>query len=394
MRLALLALALLPAGLLQAVEPAPSTARPRARDVGIAPGVLTPGPLNAISDVAGVRVGHVTLVEGDDVRTGVTAILPHSGNLFREKVPAAVVVGNGFGKLVGSTQVNELGQLETPILLTNTLAVWEAANALAAHTLALPGNEDAVSVNPLVGETNDGWLNDIRKASLLREHFLEALRSAREGPVAEGSVGAGTGTTAFGGKREIKGGIGTSSRRVPASAGRHTVGVLVQTNFGGVLVMDGVPVGEELGTHAFADAAGEARGGTESGSCMIVVATDAPLDANSLRRLAARALAGMARTGAGFSSGSGDYVVAFSTAPSLRMPHPGLQGPAPVLAPATLTALFQAAAEATEEAICNSVLKATTVRGFRGRESRALPIDALEKVFAKHGRAFGPRPGP
>lgn len=388
MRLARLVLVVLLPGLLPAAEPAPSTARPRARDVGIAPGVLTPGPLNAITDVSGVRVGHVTLVEGEDVRTGVTAILPHPGNVFREKVPAAVVVGNGFGKLVGSTQVNELGQLEAPILLTNTLAVWEAAQALAAYTLALPGNEDVVSVNPLVGETNDGWLNDIRRPSLDREHFLEALRSAREGPVAEGSVGAGTGTTAFGGKREIKGGIGTSSRLVPASAGSHTVGVLVQTNFGGVLVMDGVPVGEELGTHAFADAAGEARARTESGSCMIVVATDAPLDANSLRRLAARALAGMARTGAGFSSGSGDYVVAFSTAASLRIAHPGLQGPAPVLSPATLTPLFQAVAEATEEAICNSVLKATTVRGFRGRESRALPLDALEKVFAKHGRAF------
>ena len=389
-----LALALVFPGLLEAAEPAPVAARPRAREVGIAPGTLAPGPLNAITDVAGVRVGHVTLVEGEDVRTGATAILPHSGNVFRQKVPAAVVVGNGFGKLVGSTQVNELGQLETPILLTNTLAVWEAADALAAYTLALPGNEDVISVNPLVGETNDGWLNDIRKPSLRREHFLEALRSAREGPVPEGSVGAGTGTTAFGGKREIKGGIGTSSRLVPESVGGHAVGVLVQTNFGGDLVMDGVPAGKELGVRALAEAAGEGRPPAEYGSCLIVVATDAPLDTNSLRRLGARALAGMARTGASFSSGSGDYVVAFSTATALRIPHPGLQAPAPVLVPATLSALFQAVAEATEEAILNSLLKATTVRGFRGREARTLPLDALEKVFARYGRPFGPRPVP
>ena len=270
-----------------------SQPRPRARDLGIAPGVFAPGPLNAITDVPGVRVGHFTLIEGDDIRTGATAIVPHPGNVFQEKVPAAIVVGNGFGKLVGSTQVNELGVLETPIILTNTLNVWEAAATLADYTLSQPGNERVVSVNPVVGETNDSWLNDIRRRPLRREHFLEALRRASSGPVEEGSVGAGTGTGALG----FKAGIGTASRRLPDVIGGYIVGVLVQSNFPGILTMDGVPVGKELGNYDYQDIdVNAAKKHRES--CMIVVATDAPMDAWGLRRLAARALAGMARTGA------------------------------------------------------------------------------------------------
>ena len=282
--------------------------RPRARDVGLTPGVFTPGPLNAITDVAGVLVGHVTLIPGENVRTGVTAVLPHGGNLFQEKVAGAVFVGNAFGKLAGATQVEELGTIETPIVLTNTLAVGTAVEAIVRFTLAQPGNEGIRSVNALVGETNDGGLNDIRSLPVTREHVERAIREARSGEVAEGSVGAGTGTIAFG----WKGGIGTSSRVLPAAEGGHVLGVLVQANFGGVLVMDGVPVGKELRRHAFAPAPRDAgRGG---GSCLIVVATDAPLDAKALKRLAARALFGLARTGASYSNGSGDYAIAFSTA--------------------------------------------------------------------------------
>jgi D-aminopeptidase len=357
---------------------AEENARPRARALGIAPGVFSPGPLNAITDVAGVRVGHLTLIEGESVRTGATAIVPHGGNLFQEKVPAAVVVGNGFGKLVGSTQVNELGQLETPIILTNTLNVWEAAAALADYTLAQPGNEDVRSVNPVVGETNDGYLNDIRRRGLRREHFLAALRAASTGPVEEGSVGAGTGTVAFG----WKGGIGTASRRLPAKLGGYTMGVLVQTNFGGSLTVDGVPVGKELGRYAFKELV------EGDGSCMMVVATDAPLDARQLRRLAARALAGMARTGASFSHGSGDYVIAFSTAASVRVSHESATPTAQVtlVRDDKLSPLFQAAAEATEEAILNSLLRATTVRGHQDHEAPALPLDELLRVLKKYGR--------
>lgn len=381
-----------------AVEPP----RPRARDLGIAPGVFRPGPFNAITDVPGVRVGHFTLIEGDSIRTGATAIVPHGGNLFQEKVPAAIVVGNGFGKLVGSTQVNELGQLETPIILTNTLNVWEAAAALVDYTLALPGNENIQSVNPVVGETNDGWLNDIRRRPLRREHFLGALRVAAGGPVEEGSVGAGTGTGAF----DWKAGIGTASRRLP-NAGGYTVGVLVQSNFPGILTIDGVPVGKEFGSYDYQDI-DENKPGT--GSCMIVVATDAPLDAWALRRLAARALAGMARTGATFQGGSGDYVIAFSAADSVRIPYfrggwpelypGGVAEMEKVLAERTITRtflkqerlspLFQAAAEATEEAIYNSLLRATSVRGHLGHEAQALPLDELQHILKKYGRGVEP----
>ncbi|MDA2912565.1 P1 family peptidase [Acidobacteriia bacterium AH_259_A11_L15] len=353
--------------------------RPRARALGIEPGIFSPGPLNAITDVEGVRVGHFTLREGEDLRTGATAILPHGGNVFQEKVPAAIVVGNGFGKLVGSTQVNELGQLETPILLTNTMNVWEAAAALVDYTLAQPGNESVGSVNPVVGETNDGFLSNIRRRPLRPEDFLEAVRAATPGPVEEGSVGAGTGTVAFG----FKGGIGTSSRRLPESLGGHTVGVLVQTNYGGILTIDGVPVGRELGRYAFQEYVEPG-----SGSCMMVVATDAPLDARQLERLARRALAGMARTGASFSHGSGDYVIAFSTAESVRIPYRSEQpaGEVTLLRDDQLSPLFQAVAEATEEAIYNSLLRATTVRGYQGHEAQALPLDQLRDLLERYRR--------
>ncbi|MFQ5776996.1 MAG: P1 family peptidase [Terriglobia bacterium] len=362
-----------------AAESTPQNTRPRARELGIAPGVFAPGPLNAITDVAGVRVGHLSLIQGEDIRTGVTAIVPHGGNLFQEKVPAAIVVGNGFGKLVGSTQVNELGQLETPILLTNTLNVWEAAATLVDYTLALPGNDDVQSVNPVVGETNDGYLNDIRRRPLRREHFLQALRSASTDPVEEGSVGAGTGTRAFG----FKGGIGTASRRLPEALGSYAVGVLVQTNFDGVLTMNGVPVGKELGRYAF-----QPHAEPGSGSCMIVVATDAPLDARQLQRLARRALAGMARTGAAFSHGSGDYVIAFSVAESVRIAYRQTSptAKATLLRDSELSPLLQAVAEATEEAIYNSLLRATTVRGYAGHEAEALPLDEVRRILKKYNR--------
>ncbi|HJY85790.1 MAG TPA: P1 family peptidase [Candidatus Acidoferrales bacterium] len=365
-------------------ETLPAELRPRVRELGIAPGVFAPGPANAITDVPGVRVGHLTLTRGDDIRTGATAIVPHPGNVFQQKVPAAIAVGNGFGKLIGSTQVNELGQLETPILLTNTLNVWEAAAALADYTLVQPGNEAVLSVNPVVGETNDGWLSDIRQRPLRREHFLEALRTAASGPVEEGAVGAGTGTTAFG----FKGGIGTASRHLPIQAGGYIIGVLVQTNFAGILAVDGVPVGKELGGYDYQDL--DVNGiKPGSGSCMIVVATDAPLDAHELARLSRRALAGMARTGATFQPGSGDYVVAFSVAESVRIAHSVSAGTGTVtlLRQDKLGPLFEAAAEATEEAIYNSVLRATTVRGHQGHEARALPIDQLRRILKKYGRS-------
>ena len=363
--------------------------RPRARDLGLAPGVFPPGPLDAITDVAGVRVGQATLAAGETVRTGVTAVLPHGGNLFQGKVPGAVFVGNAFGKLAGSTQVRELGTIETPIVLTNTLAVGTAVEAVVAWMLAQPGNEGVRSVNALVGETNDGGLNDIRALPVRREHVVAAIRSATDGPVAEGSVGAGTGTEALG----WKGGIGTASRRLPERYGGHTLGVLVQANFGGVLTMDGVPVGRELGRHAFgpgdpkADATGP--GDRADGSCMIVVATDAPLTARDLERLAARAVFGLARTGSSFSNGSGDYAIAFSTAESLRVQHGEEAARARTLLPTdALSPLFQAALEATEEAVLNALLRATTVTGS-GRTVEALPIDRLRVVLAKHGRGAG-----
>jgi len=355
--------------------------RPRARDLGLAPGVFPPGPLNAITDVPGVRVGQTTLVAGDSVRTGVTAVLPHGGNLFQEKVPGAVFVGNAFGKLAGSTQVRELGTIETPIVLTNTLAVGTAVEAVVALTLQQPGNEGVRSVNAVVGETNDGGLNDIRSLPVRREHVLAAIRSATAGPVAEGSVGAGTGTQAFG----WKGGIGTASRRLPEAYGGHTLGVLVQANFGGVLTMDGVPVGRELGRHAFA-ANATSPVDRADGSCMIVVATDAPLSPRDLERLAARAVFGLARTGSSYSNGSGDYAIAFSTAEGLRVRHGEEQPRARALLPTdALSPLFEAALEATEEAVLNALLRATTVTGS-GRTVEALPVDRLREVLAKHAR--------
>jgi D-aminopeptidase len=345
--------------------------RPRARELGLAPGTLEPGPHNAITDVPGVRVGQATIVNGDSVRTGVTAIVPHPGNLFREKAAAGIHIANAFGKLVGSTQVKELGQVETPILLTNTLSVWDAAAALADWMLALPGNENVRSINPLIGETNDGFLNDIRGRHVRAEHVRTALENASGGPVAEGSVGAGTGTVAFG----WKGGIGTSSRRVsPDGAGDgFTVGVLVQTNFGGRLTMGGVEIWRELrpGRHeSFAD-----------GSCMIIVATDAPLDARQLRRLAARAIIGMARTGASGSHGSGDYVIAFSTTNRFGPDAPA--APLRLVPEDSLTPLFVAVAEATEEAIYNSLLRATTVRGRDGNTAEAIPLEPLRELLGK-----------
>jgi D-aminopeptidase len=351
-----------------AMSALPQTPRPRARDLGLAPGILKPGPLNAITDVGGVRVGQVTVAEGETVRTGVTAIVPHPGNLFQEKVPAAVYVGNGFGKLAGSTQVDELGVIETPVVLTNTLSVWRAGEAVVEYTLGQPGNEKVVSVNPVVGETNDAQLNDIRGLHITKAHVLEAIRSARGGAVAEGAVGAGAGTVAFG----FKGGIGTSSRVTP---GRYTVGVLVQSNFGGVLTMDGVPVGRELGRYLM-------KGETGDGSLMMVVATDAPLDARLLKRLAKRAMLGMARTGSPSTHGSGDYVIAFSTAPELRYRY-GSSGAQTrtVLADDSMTPLFEAVVEATEEAIYNSLLKAETVRGVP-----ALPVERVKEILRKYGR--------
>ena len=348
---------------------AAQTDRPRARDLGLAPGVFPPGKLNAITDVAGVRVGHVTLIEGDRIRTGVTAIVPAAGNLFQEKVPGAVFVGNAFGKLAGSTQIEELGTIETPIVLTNTLSVGAAVEGVVAYTLALAGNERVGSVNAIVGETNDGGLNDIRGMHVKREHVIEAIRTAKDGPVAEGSVGAGTGTQAFG----WKGGIGTSSR----SARGYTVGVLVQSNFGGVLTMDGAPVGKELGKYAFSNA------GAGDGSCMIVVATDAPLTTRDLKRLAARAVFGLARTGSSYSNGSGDFAIAFST----KRPARGANGVLTYEALSTdaVSPLFEMALEATEEAVYNSLLRATTVESRSGK-AEAIPVERVRGILRKYGR--------
>ena len=366
--------------------------RPRARDTGLRLGVLPPGPLNAITDVAGVMVGQTTVIRGETIRTGVTAILPHGGNLFREKVPGAVFIGNAFGKLAGSTQVNELGEIETPVLLTSTLNVPRAADALIDYMLALPGNEDVQSVNPLVGETNDGYLNDIRSRPVTRDDVLNAIKTARGGAVDEGAVGAGTGTVAFG----WKGGIGTSSRRLPASLGGYTVGVLVQSNFGGVLTIGGAPVGRELGRYYLKDQleppAGNKRlaDGTRpiedraDGSVMIVIATDAPLDHRNLRRLAARAMMGLARTGSSASNGSGDYAIAFSVAPEVRIkPVAGGLRDQRLLANDSASPLFEAVIEATEEAIINSLFRATTTSG-RGHTVEALPIDRTVEILRKY----------
>jgi len=360
--------------------------RPRAREAGVVVGVLPTGPLNAITDVEGVLVGHTTLVRGDNVRTGVTAILPHSGNLFREKVPGAVFVGNGFGKLAGSTQVNELGEIETPILLTSTLSVPRAADFLIDYMLALPGNEDVQSINPLVAETNDGYLNDIRGRHLSRDDVFAAIKNAKGGAVAEGSVGAGTGTVAFG----FKGGIGTSSRKLPQRLGGFTVGVLVQTNFGGVLTINGAPVGRELGRYYLKDELAEPpRQNVPDGSVIIVIATDAPLDARNLSRMAGRAMMGLARTGAAGSNGSGDYAIAFSTSADVRIRSLSpSERTAPrnvkTLANDAVSPLFLAVIEATEEAIYNSLFRANTTSG-RGRTVEALPLDRTLEILRKHG---------
>ncbi|MES2177396.1 MAG: P1 family peptidase [Gemmatimonadota bacterium] len=365
---------------------AAAQARVRARELGVAPGIFAPGPNNAITDVAGVKVGHATVILGDSVHTGVTAILPHGGNLFQDRVPAAVHIGNAFGKLVGATQVQELGELETPILLTCTLCVWRAADALVGELLAQPGMERVGSINPVIGETNDGTLNAIRSRPISSEAVHTALATASSGPVAEGSVGAGAGTIAF----EWKGGIGTSSRRIPRTLGGWTVGVLVQTNFGGVLQVLGAPVGRELGKYAFKNAVERERG---DGSIMMVVATDAPISDRNLQRLAARAIMGLARTGSSASNGSGDFVIAFSTAQAVRRtPANVVRSPADSatrllatqeLSNDDMSALFEGVVEATEEAIYNSLFMATTVTS-RGRTVEAIPLDRVREILARY----------
>ena len=361
--------------------------RPRVRDLGLKIGILPVGKENAITDVAGVIVGHTTIVRGDNIRTGVTAILPHTGNLFQEKVVGAVVVGNGFGKLAGSTQVNELGEIETPILLTSTLSVPKTADFLMDYMLALPGNENVQSINPLVAETNDGFLNDIRGRNITRDDVFSAIKSAKSGPVQEGSVGAGTGTVAFG----WKGGIGTSSRKLPASLGGYTIGVLVQSNFGGVLSIDGVPVGVELGKYYLKDSVTSTNPKSEipnpksaDGSIIIVIATDAPLDFRQLKRLASRSMSGLARTGSAMTNGSGDYAIAFSTANRINASDKVRN--VQVLGNDAMSPLFEAVIEATEEAIYNSMFRATSVTGKEKRTIEALPIDRVKELLRKYRR--------
>lgn len=353
------------------------SSRPRARDLGVAPGIFSPGTRNAITDVRGVAVGQVTVIEGDSVRTGVTAILPHRGNLYRERVPAALHVGNGFGKLLGVTQLRELGELETPILLTCTLCVWKAADAMVEWLLERPDMGNVRSINPVVGETNDGGLNAIRSRPIREEHIRRALESAGD-EVQEGSVGAGTGTVAFG----WKGGIGTSSRVLPASLGAWTVGVIVQSNFGGVLQILGAPVGRELGRYSFQRNV-TTPGDRGDGSVMIIVATDAPLSDRNLERVARRAIMGLSRTGSSASNGSGDYVIAFSTNQSVRRAFDAERLSTQELANEETSALFQATVEATEEAIYNSLFKATTTSG-NGRTVEALPLDRVREILGRY----------
>ncbi|MGH9471956.1 MAG: P1 family peptidase [Terriglobales bacterium] len=381
--------------------PANPAHRPRVRDWGIKIGVLPAGPLDALTDVAGVAVGQTTLIRGADVRTGVTAILPHPGNLFQQKVPGAVFVGNAFGKLMGSTQVNELGEIETPILLTSTLDVPRAADALLDYMLALPGNERVRSINPVVAETNDGYLSDIRARAVGRAEVFAALRGARGGPVAEGAVGAGTGTVCLG----FKGGIGTASRRLPPRWGGWTVGVLVQTNFGGTLILDGAPVGRDLGREYLRPRATSRlpRAGYEpgapasaDGSVIVVLATDAPLSSRNLKRLAARAMAGIARTGSAFSNGSGDYAIAFSTATALRRaqaPGPGflLAPSAPRVRNDAMSPLFEAAIEATQEAVYDSLFQAVDMTG-NGHAVAALPLDRTRAILRRYRVLPAPAP--
>jgi D-aminopeptidase len=393
----LLALAVASASTPQQQRAMAQNTRPRAREAGVRVGILPYGARNAITDVAGVLVGHQTITRGENVRTGVTAILPHGGNLFREKVPGAVFVGNGFGKLAGSTQVEELGEIETPILLTSTLSVPRAADALVEYVITLRGNEDVRSVNPLVAETNDGALNDIRGRHVTREDVFAAIKAARGGAVEEGAVGAGTGTVAFG----FKGGIGTASRKLPPALGGHTVGVLVQTNYGGVLTINGAPVGRELGQYYLketleraaqqprAAAPGEREPQVADGSVIIVVATDAPVDARNLKRMAARAVASLARTGAAMTNGSGDYAIAFSTAPALRV-RPAANAAdayaprdALLLANDAMSPLFLACIEATEEAVYNSLFRAVTTTG-NGRTVEAMPLERTLEILRKY----------
>lgn len=378
MRLILTALCLLPFAFVDAAE---SGSRPRARDIGIVVGVFPTGPLNAITDVVGVKVGHSTIIEGDDIRTGVTAIIPAAGNLYTHPVPAWIHVGNGYGKLVGETQVREFGEIETPILLTCTLCVWSAANSLIQWMYEQPGIGEH-TLNPVVGETNDSHVNNMWADPVQREHVYQALNSASGGPVEEGSVGAGTGTQAFG----WKGGIGTSSRVLPESLGGYTIGVLVQTNYGGVLRINGAPVGRELNTYAYKEeleSSGEGNN-TEDGSIMIVVATDAPLNARGLDRLGMRAIMGLARTGSYASNGSGDYVIAFSTDDTVRRPRTSKHPVSSLsLVNESMSPLFAATAEATEEAIYNAMFKATTVESSRGTRY-AIPIVAVREILEKY----------
>lgn len=381
-RLAISAVAISAAAMLLSAAVSPARAqtraesRPRARELGVAPGVFAPGPKNAITDVMGVRVASLTIDDGATIHTGITAIVPHEGNAYLSRVPAAIHVGNAFGKLVGSTQVRELGELETPILLTCTLCVWKAADAMTEWMIAQPGMERVRSLNPVVGETNDGGLNDIRSRPITAEQVKKALDAASDGPVEEGSVGAGRGTSAFG----WKGGIGSSSRRLPASLGGHTVGVLVQTNYGGVLQMGGAPIGKELGQYAYKNETGTERG---DGSCMIVIATDAPLSDRNLQRLAARAMLGLGRTGGSGSNGSGEFVIAFSTAKEVRRVWDAKRYTTTELSNEESSALFEAVIEATEEAIYNSMLKATSVSA-NGRTVEALPIEKVKEILARY----------
>jgi len=355
------------------------TAQQRVEELPLNIGVMARGELNAITDVDGVKVGHTTLVKGDSVRTGVTAILPHGGNIFQQKVPAAVFVGNGFGKLAGSTQINELGNLETPVILTNTLNVPTAMDAVIKYTLNLPGNENVRSVNAVAGETNDGYLNDIRGQHVTNEDVISAIENAETGKVAEGNVGAGTGTIAFG----YKGGIGTSSRKLPESLGGYTLGVLVQSNFGGVLQIAGVQVGQKLGNYSFSNNLQN----NVDGSCMVVVATDAPLNNRNLERLAKRAFLGLAKTGGIASNGSGDYVIAFSTAKGMRIPYKiETETLKQEVVPNDLMSpLFMSAIEATEEAILNSLFMAETTTGFKDRTIKALPKEEVLQYLKEAG---------
>ena len=360
------------------VQNSTSQDQKRLRDYGIEIGVLKPGAFNAITDVPGVKVGHTTLIKGENIRTGVTAILPHDGNIFQEKVPAAIYIGNGFGKLAGYSQVKELGNLETPIVLTNTLNVATAVDALVGYTLDLPSNENVRSVNAVVGETNDGYLNDIRGRHVTTKAVLDAISTASDGKVREGNVGAGTGTICFG----YKGGIGTASRILPKKAGGYTLGVLVQSNFGGVLEVNGVQVGKQLGHYS------DSFKYEADGSCMMVVMTDAPLDSRNLERLAKRAMLGLAKTGGIASNGSGDYVIAVSTAESCRIPYRAEEPKQTLttLRNEAMTPLFLATIEATEEAILNSLFVAETMTGRDGHTIKALPKEQVLNMLREAGK--------